>query len=72
MFTMTKPFLQSALLLVALLPHFNAQFVIEPMEFYTNAVAGMYDAIIDVRSDSEWNAGHVRRAWERCLFCDGA
>lgn len=70
MFTMTKPFLPMALLLAALLPYSNAQFVIDPMEFYTNALAGMYDAIIDVRSDTEWSAGHVRKS--KCLFYDDA
>ena len=67
MVTMTKPLLQSALLMVAILPHLNAQFVIEPIEFYMNAVAGTYDSIIDVRSESEWEAGHVRRGLGKVL-----
>jgi hypothetical protein len=57
---LTMPFFKSALLLAALLPSAKAQFTIQPAEFYAGATAGIYDAIIDVRSEGEWNDGHVR------------
>lgn len=61
MFT-SMPFLKSALLLAALFPLASGQFTIQPEEFYMGATSGLYDAIIDVRSEGEWSDGHVSRS----------
>jgi len=60
------PFVKTALLLAVLFPSINAQFTIEPEEFYMNAIAGTYDAVIDVRTQTEWDAGHVSRDSRCC------
>lgn len=51
------------LLIVLLLTLFSsctrAQFTIQPAEFAMGNSQGLFDAIIDVRTESEWLGGHV-------------
>jgi hypothetical protein len=40
-----------------------AQFIIEPDEFAMGNMDGLFDAIIDVRTEDEWLGGHVCKMW---------
>ena len=39
-----------------------AQQIIPPSEFYEGVMSGTFDAVIDVRTQSEWDSGHVPNA----------
>jgi len=64
-FTMTK--LPFVLLLTIFLSYTHAQFTIQPDEFAMGNMDGLFDAIIDVRTQAEWDAGHVSAA--RAVWC---
>lgn len=40
----------------------NGQVVLQPTEFYEGVIAGLYDAIIDVRTLDEFSEGHIENS----------